>query len=74
MTRGLFDQERQNEPHHAIQTQTSTSDYPLLKRGGGDGLIPVSYTHLDVYKRQVVGWACGWDKAITTSPFEEGII
>ena len=27
-------------------------DYEKVKRAGIDGVIPVSYTHLDVYKRQ----------------------
>ena len=31
---------------------------PAFERRGGEGFVfePVSYTHLDVYKRQVVKW------------------
>ena len=28
--------------------------------GAGDGAAPVSYTHLDVYKRQTGRCGCGW--------------
>ena len=40
----------------------------LNKLGGanGIGLLAVSYTHLDVYKRQPCGWTCGATTSSTT--------
>ena len=34
---------------------------------GVDIVIPVSYTHLDVYKRQLYGWR-GWAITLRTAP------
>ena len=41
------------EPKRLLEEKTARSALELITRSRSEGLNPVSYTHLDVYKRQV---------------------
>ena len=42
-----------NEPHVFMDVPVGTCVADMIEKAGGiDGTYPVSYTHLDVYKRQ----------------------
>ena len=48
------------EDHERIFQDFAQIENPIQRRVKGTGLGPVSYTHLDVYKRQILsGWKIG---------------
>ena len=52
-----------------FEEPTPPENFPVLKKVSEATTIPVSYTHLDVYKRQSLGKCAGTQSRITPIPW-----